>query len=79
MKPCPPRSANKVFSSVNRYIVLLGGETLLDVKLLVDGKPVELNEFVAKILGGTIAGAVTSLRGIKKDWKEIKIEVTRTG
>ncbi len=56
----------------------MGGETLLNVKLLVNGKPVELNEFVNKILGGTIAGAVTSLRGIKKDWKEIKIEVTRT-
>jgi hypothetical protein len=55
----------------------MGGETLLDVKLLVDGKSVELNEFVNKILGGTIAGAVTSLRGIKKDWKEIKIEVTK--
>ena len=55
----------------------MGGETLLEVKLLVDGKPVELNEFVNKILGGTIAGAVTSLRGIKKDWKEIKIEVTK--
>ena len=51
----------------------------MDVKLIIDGKTVELNEFVVKILGGTIAGAVTSLRGIKKDWKEIKIEVTRTG
>jgi len=50
----------------------------LDVKLHVDGKSVELNEFVVKILAGTIAGAVTSLRGIKKDWKEIRIEVTRT-
>jgi len=51
----------------------------LNVKLYVDGKPVELNEFVVKILGGTIAGGVTSLRGIKKDWREIRIEVTRTG
>jgi len=51
----------------------------LDVKLLVDGKPVELNEFAAKILAGTIEGAVTSLRGIKKDWREIRIEVIRTG
>jgi hypothetical protein len=49
----------------------------LDVKLLVDGEEVDLNEFVTKILGGTIAGAVTSLRGIKKDWKKIEIEVTR--
>jgi len=51
----------------------------LDVKLHVDGKPIELNEFVIKILAGTIAGAVTSLRGIKKDWREIRLEVTKTG
>jgi hypothetical protein len=51
--------------------------TRLDVKLLVDGEEIDLNEFVVKILGGTIAGAVTSLRGIKKDWKKIEIEVTK--
>jgi len=49
----------------------------LDTKLLVDGKEIDLNEFVVKILRGTIVGAVTSLRGIKKDWKKIEIEVTR--
>jgi len=49
----------------------------LDVKLSVDGEDIELNEFVVKILSGTLAGAVTSLRGIRKDWKEILIRVTR--
>lgn len=49
----------------------------LDVKLLIDGEGIELNEFVVKILSGTIVGAVTSLRGIKKDWKTIEIKVTR--
>jgi len=49
----------------------------VDVKLLVDGEEIDLNEFVVKILSGTIVGAVTSLRGIKKDWKEIEIKVTR--
>ena len=49
----------------------------MDVKLLVDREEIDLNEFVTKILSGTIAGAVTSLRGIKKDWKEIEIKVTR--
>jgi hypothetical protein len=44
---------------------------------LLDGEEIELNEFVSKIMTGTIVGAVTSLRGIKKDWKQIKIEVTR--
>jgi hypothetical protein len=45
--------------------------------LLIDGEEVDLNEFVEKILGGTIVGAVTSLRGVKKDWKKIAIEVTK--
>ncbi len=72
-------STLKLFQALTYIYLCLGGENLLDVKLLVDGKPVELNEFVNKILGGTIVGAVTSLRGIKKDWKEIKIEIARTG
>jgi hypothetical protein len=54
-----------------------GQVMLVDTKLFVDGKEIELNEFVVKILGGTIVGAVTSLRGIKKEWKEIKIEVKK--
>jgi hypothetical protein len=49
----------------------------VDVKLLVDNEEIDLNEFATKILAGTIAGAVTSLRGIKKDWKEISIIVKR--
>ena len=50
---------------------------LLDVTLSVDGEEIDLNEFVVKILGGTIVGAVTSLRGIKKDWKKIEVKVKR--
>jgi len=49
----------------------------LDVKLSLDGEEIVLNEFVVKILSGIIVGAVTSLRGIKKDWKQIEIKVTR--
>ena len=51
--------------------------TVLEAKLLIDGKEIPLNEFVKKILSGTIVGAVTSLREIKKDWKEIEIKVVR--
>lgn len=50
----------------------------MEVRLSVDGKRVELNDFAGKILAGTMVGAVTSLRGISKDWKEIRIEVTKT-
>jgi hypothetical protein len=51
----------------------------LNVRLSVDGKQIELNEFVSRILAGTVVGAVTSLRGISKEWKEIRIEVVRKG
>jgi hypothetical protein len=49
----------------------------LDIRLLVDGEVIELNEFVEKILSGTVVGAVTSLRGINKDWKKIEIKVVQ--
>jgi hypothetical protein len=48
----------------------------MGMKLKVDGKEIPLNEFVDKILSGTVIGAVTSLRGIKEGWKKIEIEVT---
>jgi len=47
----------------------------MGLKLKVDGKEVPLNDFVEKMLGGTITGAVTSLKGIKDDWKKIEIEL----
>jgi hypothetical protein len=47
----------------------------MSIKLKVDGKEIPLNEFVEKILRGTITGAVTSLRGIKEDWKKIEVEI----
>jgi hypothetical protein len=49
----------------------------LRTKLLIDGEELGLNEFVEKILGGTVVGAVTSLRGVKKNWRKIEVAVTR--
>ncbi len=49
----------------------------MDVKLFVDCVEIDLNEFVVKILSGALVGAVTSLHGIKEDWKEIQVKVTR--
>jgi hypothetical protein len=48
----------------------------MGMKLLIDSKEIPLNEFVEKILSGTIVGAVTSLRGIREDWKKIEIEIS---
>jgi hypothetical protein len=44
---------------------------------MVDGKEIPLNEFVSKILSGTVVGAVTSLRGIREDWTKIEVEITK--
>ncbi len=49
----------------------------MSIKLKIDGKEIPLNEFVEKILNGTIVGAVTSLRGIKEDWQRIEIEIQK--
>lgn len=49
----------------------------METKLIVDGEEISLNEFVTKIFSGSVAGAVTSLHGVKKDWKVIEIKVTR--
>jgi len=49
----------------------------LGLKLKVDGKEIPLNEFVEKIMIGTVTGAVTSLRGIKDDWKRLEIEIEK--
>ncbi|MEM2098977.1 MAG: hypothetical protein QXU99_04435 [Candidatus Bathyarchaeia archaeon] len=47
------------------------------MKLKVDGKDIPLNDFVEKILSSTFVGAVTSLKGVKEDWKKIEIELSR--
>jgi hypothetical protein len=49
----------------------------LDIKLFVDDKQIELNEFVEKILTGTLEGTISSLRGIKKDWNTINIHLSK--
>jgi|OpeIllAssembly_1097287.scaffolds.fasta_scaffold266029_3 hypothetical protein len=51
--------------------------TVLTLKLKVDGKDIPLNEFVESILNGTMTGAVTSLKGIKEDWKKIEISIQK--
>ena len=64
-----------------KKLLLLEGSlflvVVLDVRLLVDGEEISLNKFVVKILGGTVVGAVSALRGVREDWREIKIEIRR--
>jgi hypothetical protein len=47
------------------------------IKLKVDGNEIPLNDFVGKFVQGVVVGGVSSLKGIKEDWKKIEIEVTK--
>jgi hypothetical protein len=49
----------------------------VELKLVIDGKEIPLNEFVSNILTGMMVGAVTSLRGVREDWKKIEVEITK--
>lgn len=50
----------------------------MKVILHVDGQKVELNQFANKIFSGIIDGAVKSLRGVDEDWREVRIQVTKS-
>ena len=49
----------------------------MGMKLKVDGKEIPLNEFVEKYMQGTLVGGISSLKGIKEDWKKIELEITK--
>jgi hypothetical protein len=49
----------------------------MGLKLVVDGKEIPLNDFVEKFIQGTVVCGVSSLKGVKEDWKKIEIEVTK--
>jgi len=48
----------------------------LNARLYVGGEEIALNDFAMKMVGRTVAGAVTSLRGVERDRKEIEVKVT---
>lgn len=49
----------------------------MGLKLKIDGKEIPLNEFAERIMNGTITGAVSSLKGVKEDWKKIEIAIEK--
>ncbi len=51
--------------------------SLLEVSLVIDGKTIELNEFTKEFLGGTLQGAISPLKGIDSNWKQLEIKVKR--
>ena len=49
----------------------------MKVSLLVDGKEIKINEFVEDFFGKTLLGAVSTLKEVNRDWKELDIKLKR--
>ena len=47
----------------------------MNVSLLVDGEEIKINEFVEDFFGKTLQGAVSALKEVKSDWKELDIKL----
>ena len=50
---------------------------LLKVSLLVDGEEIKINEFVEDFFGRTLQGAVSTLKEVNRNWKELDIKLKR--
>ena len=49
----------------------------MKVSLFVDGKEIKINEFVEDFFGKTLQGAVSTLKEVNRDWKELDIKLKR--
>ncbi len=49
----------------------------MKVELNVDGKNIEINDFVQKFLGKTAAASAESLHGVDPTWKDIDIHIKK--
>jgi hypothetical protein len=50
---------------------------MMEVLLTADGKTIEMNDFVQKILGNLIRASAESLHGVEEDWNELEIILKR--
>ncbi len=49
----------------------------IDIVLEIDGKEIQMNDFVKKILCGMVKGSIETLRGVGDDWKKVNIRMSR--
>jgi len=47
----------------------------MEVKLVVDGKEVELNPFVSKVFFKVIEALISTLKGVDEDWGYVEVGI----
>jgi molybdopterin-guanine dinucleotide biosynthesis protein B len=65
----------RVADFLGRKIMVLD-KSKLEVELVIDGSPVELNDFVRSMLGSAVVAMVSNLRGVK-DPGTVKLTITK--
>ncbi len=80
--PLPDVTAARVFKSTETaricdLILSIEEATMVDIKLEVDGREVNLNPFVRTFIERTVLGMVTSLSGIDPEPKRISLVIDR--
>ncbi len=55
----------------------MGSETILVVRLVVDGTDIPMNHFTQEIMEKVVSGVAESLRGVDSQWKSMVVEVER--
>jgi len=48
-----------------------------DVKVIVDGKEIDTNPFVKRVIVGVVGGCVEQLKGVEKGWNSIEVLIRR--
>ena len=47
----------------------------MEVELTIDGEKVVMNDFVQKILGNMVGGAVETLHGVEGGWNDVSLKI----
>jgi len=49
----------------------------MNAELIVDGEKIPMNDFIQKMLGSMVGGAVETLHGVESEWSEVSLTVKR--
>ena len=47
----------------------------MEIELTIDDEKIAMNDFVQKVLGNIVAGAVEPLHGVGSGWSEVSLKI----
>ena len=47
----------------------------MEIELTIDGEKIVMNDFVQKVLGNIVAGAVEPLHGVGNNWSDVSLKI----